>query len=562
MSSWNMKEEDGFGDYFDSRSFDEYWALNDDNDDNDGSSNDDSTNVPNDVECARQQKQSHRPTHHHQQQQGEIPEGSLHDFYGAGESSSKHGVNANNRFSAKMTEKPEATNITSNNLFFDAESSFNNGGRLKSLDEAYLEDSAFLDALEAEYADLNDSSDGDHIDIQQQRQGQQHGHIPLNSSGHSGLGHGTSYHSYNSSSGTSLSIDLLEDGFGSSSHHNQKDVSADGEDGRVYDSQHPHHQKTIRFAPQIATPMGEDSASTSHHMMMMMKSETSLQSLDVFDTGQLGLGGGSHHTDGSGSSGNHNSGLSSYNDEDEDDNSFVSAVSEEDDPDKKIKRQMLFALGGVGLFALVGYGFKKIMNAFSKDDTDLDAGADFAHNAVDVADAAANANDVAGIAIGGDGGASSTAAASTTLATEATNGAATFHASASASQSQIGFGGGFGMAGNTTSGLSPAQTQVLQQMAVSAANNAASSAASASTTLASAATAAAGAGAAVASAATISTIATVVSTCKSHHCENSIGFVVSHLNLPHSFPLFVDPIDCSWCGGNCCCLQYRTEQHT
>ena len=253
-------------------------------------------------------------------------------------------------------------------------------------------------------------------------------------------------------------------------------------------------RKTIRFASQIATPMEGCSG-----FLDAAGIQNSTHSIDIFNdeggnTSRLNL-------DGSGST------QSSLHDEDDDeDSSFASAVSEEEDEETKIKRKMVYALGGLGVFALIGFGLKKLMNAFSKND-DIEGGADIT-NVADATDAATNINDVASLGVGGGDGGSS---AATAAATEAANEAA-FHASAS--QSQNGFGA-FGMAGNQGgAGMSAAQTQVLQSMAVNAATNAASSAASASSALASTAAAAAGAGAAAAAGAgavTVATFSTVVS---------------------------------------------------
>jgi hypothetical protein len=247
----------------------------------------------------------------------------------------------------------------------------------------------------------------------------------------------------------------------------------------------PEPGKTIRFAAQIATPMGE-----------FLASQTSLQSLDIFEGG-----------DADGMDGSSSLQSSIINDEEDDDESFVSATLEEEDEETKIKRQMMYALGGVGLFALIGLGFKKIANAFSKND-EPEVGLDIT-NAADVADAAANVNDVATLAVANDGGSSVAA-----MAVEANNQAA-FHASASASESQIG-AGAFGFAGNQgaatgAQGMSAAQTQVLQSMAVNAASNAASSAATASSAIATTAATAAGVGVAAGAAASVATLATVVS---------------------------------------------------
>jgi hypothetical protein len=73
---------------------------------------------------------------------------------------------------------------------------------------------------------------------------------------------------------------------------------------------------------------------------------------------------------------------------DDDDDSFCSAIDEDEDG-KKIRRQMLDALGGVGFFALMGLAGKKILKLFDKtvkDTQDVDGGMDMTN----VADQAAN----------------------------------------------------------------------------------------------------------------------------------------------------------------------------
>jgi hypothetical protein len=237
--------------------------------------------------------------------------------------------------------------------------------------------------------------------------------------------------------------------------------------------------KTVRFAMQLATPIEFTESQGSFGPSL---DNLNGKNADLMD----------------GSSSLH----SSINDEDDDD-SFVSAVSEEDE-DAKIKRHMMYALGGVGLLALVGFAIQKLLSCFAKND-DPEVGLDIT-NAADVADAAGNINDVATLAAANDGGSS----AATAVATEATNQAA-FHASASASQSQNGVGAFGGVGNGGAQSMSAAQTQVLQGMAVNAASNAASSAASASSALLSTAASAAGMGAATGAAASTTIFMTVVS---------------------------------------------------
>jgi hypothetical protein len=206
---------------------------------------------------------------------------------------------------------------------------------------------------------------------------------------------------------------------------------------------------------------------------------------------------------------------------DDDDDSFGSAIDEDED-DKNVRRQMLHALGGVGFFALMGLAGKQILKLFGKkgkkDTQDADGGMDMTN----VADQAANVND---LAVAGNGATQNTTA---------------FQASTSASQSQMSMTGGFGMnpgggAGQAASGntMSAAQSQVMQNMAVNAASNAASSAASAASGLASAASAAAAAGAAAAT--TTAAVSTIVAVVRSSLYDKKCGALVfaslTHLSL-------------------------------
>ena len=203
------------------------------------------------------------------------------------------------------------------------------------------------------------------------------------------------------------------------------------------------HRKTIRFASQIAVPIDE----------MTLSSPTAKRTkdeLDVFDDELYDHDGSSR------------SFASSFNDDDDDD-SFVSAVSEEDE-DARLRKSMMYAAGGAGLMFLLGFAFRKIMNAFSNSN-DVDGGG--VDGVTNVVDGANNINDIATLAVGGDGGASS--ATTSALATEAANQAAQ-QAALHASQSQISSTAVTGLVGNqgATATMSAAQTQVLQGMAVNA----------------------------------------------------------------------------------------------
>lgn len=165
------------------------------------------------------------------------------------------------------------------------------------------------------------------------------------------------------------------------------------------------YKKTITFADTIATPLGAFQAS-----------ETSLGgTLDVFGEG---TGKESNEEDF----------------EDMDDESFASTVDSVDEEEKAIKRKLLYAVGGVGFFALFGMAMKHILKLFDKasNDNDLDGGMDVTN----ATDQLSNVNDLA-TALGGDGGSSNAALAAQGTADVAN---ASFNASASASQSQLGVG--------------------------------------------------------------------------------------------------------------------------
>jgi hypothetical protein len=208
---------------------------------------------------------------------------------------------------------------------------------------------------------------------------------------------------------------------------------------------------------------------------------------------------------------------------DDDDDDFFGSAIDEDDEDKKIHRQMLYNLGGVGFFALMGFAAKKVLNFFGntvEDTNDVDGGMDITN----VADQAANVNDLAS-AVAGDGGSTYNSAAAA-----AVQNATAMQASDSASQSPMSMTGEArmnpgGSAGQAASGnaMSAAQTQVMRTMAVNAASNAASSAASAASGLASAASAAAAAAAGTAAATTNAALSTIAAVVRSSLYDEMFG---------------------------------------
>jgi hypothetical protein len=187
----------------------------------------------------------------------------------------------------------------------------------------------------------------------------------------------------------------------------------------------PAYKKTITFADTIATPL-------DYHA-----SECSLETLDIFLEEES-----AQKKDASSTS------LGDYADDDE---SFVSAVDSVEEKEKKIRRQLLYAVGGVGFFALFGFAMKNILKVVGKaaDSDDVDGGVDITN----ATDQLSNANDIAS-AVAGDGGSSYSTAASAAQGTgDIAN--ASFNASASASHSQLGVG--FSMGGQPGAALSGAQ---------------------------------------------------------------------------------------------------------
>jgi hypothetical protein len=182
------------------------------------------------------------------------------------------------------------------------------------------------------------------------------------------------------------------------------------------------YKKSITFADTIATPMGVDlGVDIGVDMGVDMQvSNSSLQSSLFFEeqkgsTKKLG-----EESEGGGSTS-----------EDEE---------EEESDESKIKRQLMYTVGGVGFFALFGFGIQKIQSAISKNTDDVDAGGDVTN----AADTLSNANDVASAAAGDGGSTYSSAASAAQTSGDIAN--VSFNTSASASQSNLSIAG-FGMGG-------------------------------------------------------------------------------------------------------------------
>jgi hypothetical protein len=298
---------------------------------------------------------------------------------------------------------------------------------------------------------------------------------------------GTSSES-NSNDGCEESISVLEQGFQSP-------------------RKEPEHKKTTTFANVIATPFSAQDG--------FFLSESSSQTLDIL------------RDESSNKAPSSNSMLGDS-----------SSDMGDDEDDKHIIRQILYAFGGVGFFALMGLAGNKLLKPFRrtvKDTQDIDGDMSMTN----VADQAANDNNLT-TAVAGDTGTTYTPATAT-----ATQQITAFQTSDIASQSQISTKGGFGMnpgggadqaaSGNT---FSAAQSQVMQIMAVNAASNAASIAVTAASGLASAASAAAAAAAGTTVATTMATVSTIVAAVRSSLYEEKIGALVFG-SLAHLSVLFL-----------------------
>jgi hypothetical protein len=164
------------------------------------------------------------------------------------------------------------------------------------------------------------------------------------------------------------------------------------------------YKKSITFADTIATPMGVDMG------VDMQVSDSSLQSSLVLGDESEGRGGS------------------------------TSEDEEEESDESKIKRQLMYTVGGVGFFALFGFGMQKILSALSKNTDDVDAGGDVTN----AADTLSNSNDVASAAAGDGGSTYSSAASAAQTSGDIAN--VSINTSASASQSNLSIAG-FGMGG-------------------------------------------------------------------------------------------------------------------
>jgi hypothetical protein len=218
---------------------------------------------------------------------------------------------------------------------------------------------------------------------------------------------------------------------------NNNNIVVEEEENVVLEEPEEGYKKTITFADTIATPMGVpvDMGVPAVYMGVvdMQMSESSLQSSLLFGEQKGSSEGG---------------GSTSENEDDEDEE------EEEDSADAKIKRQLMYTFGGMGLFALLGFGIQKIQSAISKNNTDdIDAGGDITNTA----DTLSNANDVASMAAG-DGGSSTYSSAASAAQTSGDIANVSFNTStASASQSNLSMAG-FGMGGQGgTSGMSVMQ---------------------------------------------------------------------------------------------------------
>jgi hypothetical protein len=403
------------------------------------------------------------------------------------------------------------------------------GGGLKCLDDALLADTLMDAALHAEeerkpsssppdFYNVSDDNDRGWFDAQEGPFVFTSPSIPTQTQQPSSLAQHMKEQQFQSY-GSEKSMEDPLDYHGTSSDSNCMDGSRESfgismlEQDFQPPRKEPEQKKTITFANIIATPFG------AQHVFLVSKFPS--QTLDIFPDESSDEPPSSKSTLGDSSSD-----LGDFDDD------SVSYAIDEDEDDKKIRRQLLYAFGGVGLFALLGFAGKKLLKLFDRtveDTQDVNGGMDMTN----VADQAA--------AVVGDGG--STYTSSAAVATE--NNIA-FQASANASQSQMSMTGGFGMnpsggAGQVASGntMSAAHSQVMQSMAVNAASNAASSAATAASGFASAASAAAAVAAGTAvttTVATVATVTTIAAAVRSSIYDDKFGALflgsLAHLSVP------------------------------
>ena len=192
--------------------------------------------------------------------------------------------------------------------------------------------------------------------------------------------------------------------------------------------------KTIRFAPQIATTFGIASLDTYDPFASLASLNTDDVILDSKHSSQRSLTENSEDSfDLFAEEDQTNTIIEAYQrDEEFYDDEGSDMEEDEDDQDARIKRQLMYAVGGIALFKGIGWGFKKIMYAMNKTKDEPPA-ADAIQTAGDATtqtmqDAATSA------AMGGD-------PTSTTAMVVQANQANTFSASiASGSQSQSAIG--------------------------------------------------------------------------------------------------------------------------
>jgi len=168
-----------------------------------------------------------------------------------------------------------------------------------------------------------------------------------------------------------------------------------------------------------------------------------------------------------------------------------SNVSEEDE-DTRIKKQLMFAAGGMGMMALVGWGVQKLKSIFEKNkqEDNMEGGGDLLSNLTET-NMPATGDGGASAVSGGSSGSSSATAIASKAYVEAMSASV-----AQASESQLLAGAGFALGyshwmehAHVTGtmplpALSSYRIQVMQSMAVSAAGNVTSGAAITSTAVA------------------------------------------------------------------------------
>lgn len=317
---------------------------------------------------------------------------------------------AGNRRSSERNSITIHSHDSSNMSLDDPFSAFQSGG---GYDDGFLEE-------------MYEQHEQSKREQQLQRQSSQQG----NKNGGGGSGDNVAFIPLNDVINTEESLQAL-DVLGDSSGNGPKDGEEKMSEEELMQNggEDPPRQKTIRFAKRVATNFGELSDSSLYSDLFddsHRSYKTSIKSVGSAGSGSsAGGGGGSFNA-----SGSLQDEIVKEDDKEDDDDS-----SEEE---KRIRNQLLYALGGMGVMALLGWLINKIFKCCSKG-----AGGGEKEGFLNV-----NPLGTGGEASGGGG------AGGATTATEATTATATKSASESGAGALLSNGGTASMEASMTSSQS------------------------------------------------------------------------------------------------------------